>query len=230
MENHDDTAREIPKRMACPRLTDDQIRRITGLCFNYEPLSEPDAIFVFGTSCQHSELADAVLNVLSGSPEALLVLTGGRPDFADTLGNRNHAKAESEILRTELSARHDLSPFRILIETRSQNMRENVRFVADAISSHEIHRIAFLAHSFAMGRAAMTIRATLPTISVGGTVGLSLLVKGKHLRATNWSGDKLMRNIVWAEFLRIVRYSRRGDIAPCEKRGVIEDLTNQLRL
>jgi DUF218 domain len=194
-------------------------------------VTNPDAMIVFGTNVQHKELAATTAKALAATPRLALALTGGTPQYTDSASNTGHGiLAESDVLYAELAARMDLGLYPVFIDRLSRNTLENVMCVADFVRHQGASVVTFLSHSYAVGRSAMTIRAVLPGLAVGGSAGLSLLVDGQRLTANTWHGNKAMRDIVWGEFIRVVTYARRGDIDPGNTRVEIECLANQIGL
>lgn len=112
-------------------------------------------------------------------------VTSRMPRYVDNAGNGGHGVlAESDALYADLATRADRSRGPVFINRLSCNTLENVMFVADFIRDLGAPVVSFLSNSYAVGRSAMTIRAVLPGLAVGGCAGLSLLVDGKQRRQT----------------------------------------------
>lgn len=216
--------REIPKRASCPALdlADEDV--LTHLCFAQTPVANADLILVFGNNVQHAAQARHTAALCKAHPKAAIVLTGGQPEYSDSLGAKTKALAESDALRLELSKLVDLERRRVFLERRSANTRENVVFAADYIRGAEPKALVFLSQSFALGRSFMTIRAVLPEIAHVGSLGMDRKISHQELSRTTWHNHRELRDVVWGEFLRIVNYSRRGDIDPGEQSDTIDRL------
>lgn len=216
--------REIPKQPQCPVLDAADEEMLTRLCFCQTAVESADLIFVFGNNVQHDEQAKLTAALCQQHPQAPLVLTGGAPNYSDSLGENNVAVAESDALHQFLVHLADLRNRQVFIERRSQNTLENITFSADHIRSMGPKTVVFLSQAFALGRSAMTIRAVLPEIEVIGSLGMDRYVEGELLTSATWTGSSRLRQIVWGEFLRIVTYAARGDIDPGSYSQIIADL------
>lgn len=216
--------REIPKQPECPVLDAADEEQLTRLCFNQTAVESADLIFVFGNNVQHDEQARLTAALCQEHLEAALVLTGGAPNYADSLGGNHVAVAESDALQQRLVHLADLGNRQVFIERKSQNTLENVTFAADYIRSLRPETLVYLSQSFALGRSAMTIRAVLPEIAVIGSLGMDRYVDGELLTSATWTQSAKLRQVVWGEFLRIVTYSAQGDIAPGVHSQSIADL------
>ena len=204
--------REIPKQPQCPALDAADEETLTRLCFGQTAVDAADLIFVFGNNVQHDEQAKLTAALCQQHPQASLVLTGGAPNYSDSLGENNVAVSESDALHQSLMQVAELGNRQIFIERESRNTLENVAFAANYIRSIGPSKMVYLSQSFALGRSAMTIRALLPEITVLGSMGMDRYVEGELLTSATWTQSSRLREIVWGEFLRIVAYSARGDI------------------
>lgn len=222
--------REVPKRVACPQLTHEQMRDLTDICFNANNVENPDVIVVFGTNARHEELAETTIGLLERFPHAAIALTGGKPDYGDSLGIQHALLSESDVLCKILRDRADLRQRNFFIERESRNTLENILFISDFVKSIDARRLAFLSNSFSVGRSEMTIRSVLPHIDTGGMAGLHLQINGYSLTAETWHDHPSSRDIVWAEFMRIVLYSDKGDIDLGNKRQAVLNLARGLGL
>lgn len=204
--------REIPKQPQCPALVAADEESLTRLCFGQTAVEAADLIFVFGSNVQHDEQAKLTAALCQQHPQAPLVLTGGVPNYSESLGENNMAVSESDALHRSLVQVAELGNRQIFIERKSRSTLENVAFAANYIRSIGPKKMVYLSQSFALGRSAMTIRALLPEITVLGSLGMDRYVEGELLTSATWTGSAKLRQIVWGEFLRIVAYSARGDI------------------
>lgn len=204
--------REIPKQPQCPALDAADEETLTRLCFGQTAADAADLIFVFGNNVQHDEQAKLTAALCQQHPQAPLVLTGGAPNYSDSLGENNTAVSESDALHQSLMQVAELGNRQVFIERESRNTLENVAFAANYIRSIGPRKMVYLSQSFALGRSGMTIRAVLPEITVLGSMGMDRYVEGELLTSASWTGSSTLREIVWGEFLRIVAYSARGDI------------------
>jgi uncharacterized SAM-binding protein YcdF (DUF218 family) len=216
--------REIPKQPACPVLDAADEEQLTRLCFSQNAMETADLIFVFGNNVQHEEQARLAGFLCQRHPEAVLVLTGGAPNYSESLGDSRELMAESDALHQLLQRSVNLSNRKLFIERMSQNTRENVAFAAEYISATNPRSLVYLSQSFALGRSAMTIRAVLPEIAMIGSLGMERYVDGELLTSVTWTRSAKLRQVVWGEFLRIVTYSARGDIDPGSCSKTIEAL------
>ncbi|WP_373475236.1 YdcF family protein [Sphingorhabdus sp.] len=206
--------REIPKRPRCPALDPEDEEQLTELCFYLKLVDDADVIFVFGNNIQHNEQSRLVAAICQNHPRASLVLTGGKPNYSENLGDNRVSLAESEALYQSLAQSADVGDRNIFLERRSQNTLENVAFAANHIRSLVPKTMVYLSQSFAQGRSAMTLRAQLPEIVSVGSMGMDRTVEGELLTSSTWTQSAILRDVIWGEFLRMVTYSVRGDIDP----------------
>jgi uncharacterized SAM-binding protein YcdF (DUF218 family) len=216
--------REIPKQPQCPALDAADEETLTHLCFGQTAVDAADLIFVFGNNVQHDQQAKLTAALCQQHPEAPLVLTGGAPNYSDSLGGNNMAVSESDALHRSLVQVAELGSRQVFIERESRNSLENVAFAANYIRSIGPSKMVYLSQSFALGRSAMTIRAVLPEITVLGSMGMDRYVEGELLTSATWTESSKLREIVWGEFLRIVTYSARGDIDAGPHTSIIASL------
>ena len=198
----------IPREVEPPPLTTAVIGRITRCVFRPVATAPAEVVFVFGTiRARFDELARAWRD----GHVRRLVLAGGCGPGWDSYG-----MPIARGMRTELLAL-GVSPAAIVVQDRSQNTLEDVAFSLTLIGTGTTapDRLAFAAKPHHSGRCHLTLRRFFPDAELlfhplPATPG------GVAVDAATWHDDDAARARVYAEYLRIIAYSARGDIAAPE--------------
>ncbi len=202
--------REIEKEPDVPELSDEQIRSITNLCFRADDLLEPaDLIFVFGSSHHVQELACIISDLLSKKLSDKVFITGGRPDYIDS---RKIDKEESSLIFDYLD-RKLFKDVEFYSENKSTHTTENVTEALKVLDFSKYKKIIFIFKSHASGRGYLTLKKYLPeTKLIQLSYNASYHDGVEVIAKENWYKTDLGKKRVWGEYLRIKKYSERGDI------------------
>ena len=116
-------------------------------------------------------------------------------------------------MRDELIARGVPSDL-ILVQDRSTNTLEDVAFSLDVLEQHNIspESIAFLCKAHHSGRCLRTLRKFFPSQTLSPVTYLAKY-DGVEVSKEDWYQHKVSRGRVYGEYLRIIEYTRRADIA-----------------
>ena len=201
--------RSIPREVAVEGLSPEEIENITQTVFVPSDLHPAaDLLFIFGTSTIDGEVLESVVrNCQKGCfPKVLVTGLSGR--LYDETG-----KPVAHIMRDELIARGVPSDL-ILVQDRSTNTLEDVAFSLDVLEKHSIspESIAFLCKAHHSGRCLRTLKKFFPSQTL---VPITYVAKyeGVKISKADWYQHKVSRGRVYGEYLRIIEYTRRGDIA-----------------
>ena len=200
--------RSIPREVAVEDLSPEEIEHITQTVFVASESQPTDLLFIFGTSTIDNEILESVArDCLQGRfPKVLVTGLSGR--LYDETG-----KPLAIIMRDELIARGVPSDI-ILVQDRSTNTLEDVTFSLDVLKKHDFspESIAFLCKAHHSGRCLRTLRKFFPSQTLSPVTYLAEY-DGVKVSKADWYRHAVSRGRVYGEYLRIIKYSRRGDIA-----------------
>lgn len=198
----------IPRAVEPPPLDPGQLARIGRAVFCPPVTMAADVLLVFGTvRARFDGLARACRSGLYRR----VVLAGGRGPGWEHYGTEIARGMQGALAALGVDAA------RMLLQDRSHNTLEDVAFSLDLLAPAVPgpRRIAFASKAPHSGRCRLTLRRFFP--------GAELLAHhlppadgAPEIDPAAWWRDPEGRRRVYAEFLRIVEYSRRGDIAPPE--------------
>ena len=122
-------------------------------------------------------------------------------------------KPVAHIMRDELITRGIPSDV-ILVQDKSTNTLEDVAFSLDVLEKHDIspESIAFLCKAHHSGRCLRTLRKFFPSQTLSPVTYLAEY-EGIKISKEDWYQHEVSRGRVYGEYLRIIEYTRRGDIA-----------------
>ena len=195
----------IPREVDPPPLTADAVARIARCVFRPPATADAELLFVFGTiRARWDGVADSWRRGLFPR----LLLTGGcGPGWAA------YGVPIARGMRQELLAL-GVPPGRMAIQDRSQNTLEDVAFSLDLLGTGDAapKRLVYAAKPHHSGRCFLTLRRFLPDSELLYHP-LPSATGGVAIDVATWHDDRESRARVYAEYLRIIEYSARGDIA-----------------
>lgn len=200
-------SRSIPREVAVEDLSPEEIEHITQTVF-VAPESQPaDLLFIFGTSTIDSDALESVARDYQKGrfPKVLVTGLSGRL-YSET------GKPVAHIMRDELIARGVPADV-ILVQDRSTNTLEDVAFGLDVLKAYDIfpESIAFLCKAHHSGRCLRTLRKFFPSHTLSPITYLAEY-DGVKVSKEDWYQHEVSRGRVYGEYLRIIEYSKRGDI------------------
>ena len=201
--------RSIPREVAVEDLSPEEIEYITQTVFVVsESNQSADLLFIFGTSTIDSDALESVARDYQKGrfPKVMVPGLSGRL-YSET------GKPVAHIMRDELIARGVPSDI-ILIQDRSTNTLEDVAFSLDVLEKHDVspERIAFLCKAHHSGRCLRTLRKFFPSQTLSPITYLAEY-DGIKVSKEDWYQHEISRGRVYGEYLRIIEYTKRGDIA-----------------
>ena len=200
--------RSIPREVAVEDLSPEEIEHITQTVFVASESQPAELLFIFGTSTIDNEILESVArDCLQGRFSKVLV-TGLSGRLYDETG-----KPVARIMRDELIARGVPSDI-ILVQDRSTNTLEDVTFSLDILEQHNLspESIAFLCKAHHSGRCLRTLRKFFPSQTLSPVTYLAEY-EGVKVSKADWYKHPVSRGRVYGEYLRIIKYTERGDIA-----------------
>lgn len=200
--------RPIPREVTVEDLSPEEIERVTQTVF-VAPGSQPvDLLFIFGTSTIDSDALESVARDYQKGRFPKVMVTGLSGRLYSETG-----KPVAHIMRDELIARGVPSEI-ILVQDRSTNTLEDVAFSLDVLEKYSIFpkRIAFLCKAHHSGRCLRTLRKFFRSQILSPVTYLAEY-EGVKIAKEDWYQHEVSRGRVYGEYLRIIEYSRRGDIA-----------------
>ena len=200
--------RSIPREVIVEDLQPEGIKHITQTVFVTPDYQPADLLFVFGTSTIDSDALESVARDCQQDRFPKVMVTG--------LSGRLHSetgKPVAIIMRDELIARGVPSDL-ILVQDRSTNTLEDVAFSLDILKQHHISpkSIAFLCKAHHSGRCLRTLRKFFPSQILSPVTYLAEY-EGVKVSKKDWYQHEVSRGRVYGEYLRIIEYTKRGDIA-----------------
>ena len=201
-------SRSIPREVAVEDLSPEEIEGITQTVFIASQSQSADLLFIFGTSTIDNDVLKSVArDCLQGRFPKILV-TGLSGRLYDETG-----RPLAIIMRDELIARGVLSDI-ILVQDRSTNTLEDVAFSLDVLEKHDVspESIAFLCKAHHSGRCLRTLRKFFPSQTLS-PITYTAEYDGVKVSKEDWYQHEVSRGRVYGEYLRIIKYSKRGDIA-----------------
>lgn len=206
--------REVRRNFIAPFLSNEAVNALTRLFFKPEDaISKVDLLFIFGTTRQAKNCADAISNLLSKGISDTVLVTGGAPDY----DNKNSAKIKPRSDARRILKYINRSSFlntQFLHEDKSQNTLENVINGLKVIDFSRFSHVAYITKEVHALRGYLTLKKfvspnTYLLRHVYATIGRS----GKVIDKYNWHKSPEGVACIWGEFERIRLYGGRGDIA-----------------
>ena len=201
--------RPIPREVTVEDLSPEEIEGITQTVFVTSDLHPAaDLLFIFGTSTIDSDALESVARDCQRGRFPKVIVTGLSGRLYSETG-----KPVAHIMRDELIARGVPSEV-ILVQDRSTNTLEDVAFSLDVLEQHNIspESIAFLCKAHHSGRCLRTLRKFFPSQTLSPITYLAEY-DGVKVSKMDWYQHEVSRGRVYGEYLRIIEYSKRGDIA-----------------
>ncbi len=200
--------RSIPREVAVEDLSSEEIEHITQTVFVASESQPADLLFIFGTSTIDGEVLDSMARACQKGCFPKVMVTGLSGRLYSKTG-----KPVAHIMCDELIARGVPSDL-ILVQDRSTNTLEDVAFSLDVLEKHDIspESIAFLCKAHHSGRCLRTLRKFFPS-QILSPVTYIAAYDGVKIAEEDWYQHKVSRGRVYGEYLRIIEYTRRGDIA-----------------
>ena len=199
----------IPREVAVEDLSPEEIEGITQTVFvTSDPHPAADLLFIFGTSTIDGEVLESVARACLQDRFPKVLVTGLSGRLYDETG-----KPVARIMRDELIARGVPSDL-ILVQDRSTNTLEDVAFSLNVLEKHDIspESIAFLCKVHHSGRCLRTLRKFFPSQTLSPVTYLAEY-EGVKISKEDWYQHEVSRGRVYGEYLRIIKYTERGDIA-----------------
>ena len=200
--------RSIPREVAVEDLPPEEIEYITQTVF-VAPESQPaDLLFIFGTSTIDSDALESLARDCQQGRFPKVMVTGLSGQLYSETG-----KPVAHIMRDELIARGVPSDI-ILVQDKSTNTLEDVTFGLEVLRAYDIfpESIAFLCKAHHSGRCLRTLRKFFPSQTLSSITYLAEY-DGVKVSKADWYQHEVSRGRVYGEYLRIIEYTRRGDIA-----------------
>lgn len=204
LKNH-----SIPREVTVEDLSTVEIEGITQTVFVTSDLHPAaDLLFIFGTSTIDGEVLESVARDCQQKRFPKVIVTGLSGRLYSETG-----KPVAHIMRDELMARGVPSEL-IFVQDRSTNTLEDVAFSLDVLEKHDIspESIAFLCKAHHSGRCLRTLRKFFPSQTLSPVTYLAEY-EGVKVSKADWYQHEVSRGRVYGEYLRIIEYTRRGDIA-----------------
>ena len=198
----------IPREVVVEDLSQEEIEGITQTVFVVSEPQPTDLLFIFGTSTIDNEILESVARDCQQGrfPKVLVTGLSGRL-YSET------GRPVAIIMRDELIARGVPSDL-ILVQDRSTNTLEDVAFSLEVLEKNDIspESIAFLCKAHHSGRCLRTLRKFFPSQTLLPVTYLAEY-EGVKVSKADWYQHEVSRSRVYGEYLRIIEYTRRGDIA-----------------
>ena len=197
--------KEIPRNVAdLPSLSAEEIKEITDTVFIKPEIQKTDIMFIFGSS--QGDWQKVAQLFLQNLADKILIcgLTGNHQEIT--------GEPLSHMIKRELIKRGVPEHF-ILLQDRSTNTLEDVRYGKELLEKHNIYpaSILFVSKSHHSGRAVRTLKKFFPATKIYAFT-YDAIYNNTAVSRDNWWNVTEAKSRVYGEHLRIKRYSERGDI------------------
>lgn len=188
-----------------------EISLITDCCFRENDSNIPTVacIFVFGAATSLNELEHSVHGILTRNISSRILFTGGVHNYYEPTPYVVSAAKQMY----EVSRKYIPKTMEVLLEEKSSNTLENVLY-GSSLMREIPDSLCFISKSYHAGRAYLTLKKQFPNTEIFQHAFDAIEPKtGMLITRSNWHEKTETRLHVLEEFLRIEKYSRRGDIA-----------------
>ena len=208
-ETYADYLKNLPisREVEVESLRSDEIETITETVFVEPQLSPADILFIFGTSTFDDSILERIAHYAQQGFFTKVLVAGlvGRLYYET-------GKPLAHIMRDELVER-GVSADMFMVQDRSTNTLEDVQFSLDLLKSHgPPEHIAFVSKAHHSGRCLRTLKRFFAQQRLSA-ITYNADYEGVEVAKRNWYRQQVSRGRVYGEFLRIKKYSARGDIA-----------------
>ena len=198
----------IPREVAVKDLQPEEIEHITQTVFVAANPQPAGLLFIFGTSSIDNEILESLARECRQGHFPKVLVTG-------LSGRRYYQTGQplASIMREELITRGVPSDT-ILVQDKSTNTLEDVMFSLEVLEKHEIFpkSLAFLSKAHHSGRCLRTLRKFFPFQTLLPITYVAEY-EGVKVSKEDWYQHEVSGGRVYGEYLRIIEYTRRGDIA-----------------
>jgi hypothetical protein len=214
---------EIQRNPTAPFLSDEAINALTCLFFKQDNIiNKADLLFIFGTTRQAKNCANAAKNLLLKGVSDTVLITGGFPNFNDKNNKRGWGDSDAQQIFKNIDK--NLFPnTQFLHECMSQNTLENVTNGLKVIDFSHFSRVAYITSKVHALRGYLTLKKFISPHTrllrhTYATIGRS----GKNIDQNNWHMSREGITYIWGEFERIRLYGGRGDI-------LLDEIQNEVK-
>ena len=218
--------KEIERNPITPRLNAKAKELITKLCFRKDDkLKKVDGIFVFSSLVDIKKLAGMIEKILEKGISKKVFITGGViPDDRARDLKIKKGSIEADLLLEALNIER-FKDVRFYVEKKSLNTLENVTETLKIPEFKKCKSLLFIFKSHAAGRGYLTLRKFFQSAEIlQMTFNAKYERENKGISKTNWHSFAFAKSRVWGEYLRIEKYSSRGDI----ERNSVEELLDKI--
>jgi hypothetical protein len=205
----------IPNCPQPPPLSAAVIDEITEIVFGSpEPPRPCDLIFIFGGS--HPGVWIAGAEAYHAGLGSEIIATGGYKATAVRHHTWQHGtRPEALVIRAELVAR-GVPEQQIIVEDRSTNSLENVLFAQELYDFSTLTSILAVCRAHGVGRQCRTLRRHIsPSITLCAyPFATNVGREGAPVTRENWMTREDSLGGIFSNFLKIIKYGRKGDIEP----------------
>lgn len=199
------TIHPIPRNPEVPALSHATIRRIARLVFMPEDDSPSDLLFIFGSA--QGDWKRYARFITLGKARYAVVTGGVFPEyFAGTVSLAHNISVHL--------LRYGVRTEQIIRQDRSMNTKEDVEFSLAVLAESGIvpQSLTFASKAHHSGRCFLTLKKYFPTIPLKA-ITCHATYQGVTIRPHEWWQYPVSTSLVYGEYLRILAYSRKGDIA-----------------
>ncbi len=221
--------RSIPKEPELPTFTPAMIQALHSLCFvPIDWFQEPlDALMIFGTGHWYGEIGDYIGYLIPQLQfrHRLMIITGGRPQFEDSA---KIEVSESELIFDYLSTHYPdlIQGFTIHLESNSNSTKENiVNSLPHLTHLQPGDRLWYVMKAFASGRTLYGLRRFVPHLAISN---YSANYDHRADPDTWMNNPQIQSKIRW-EYLRIVEYSRIGNLDVSTVQDLLDTIAQELK-
>ncbi|MFH0952530.1 MAG: YdcF family protein [Patescibacteria group bacterium] len=197
--------KEISRNPQVPELSEKDVETIGSIVFASCKPTQSDILFIFGSSDINTKL----IQQLFEDGFAKFIIVNGK------LGRAYYEtkKTIAHLTRTKL-IEHGIPDEKIIVQDRSTNTLEDAQFSRQLLDDKKIPygKILFVCKSHHSGRGYRTLKKVFPKSELSCQT-YDISSDSFFVRSGDWWQKKIPRERVYGEYLRIQKYSARGDIA-----------------
>ncbi|NQU77336.1 YdcF family protein [Candidatus Falkowbacteria bacterium] len=201
---------EFPRLPKAPKLTKKDISILTDMIFVEDNIKKSDLIFVFGTS--HEEAHKVVLKANKINKDTTIIITGGVYYLASNKKWKEKRYTCHDRIK-ELLIKKGINPDLIIGHSRSSNTLEDILFAKKIFDFSKVRSILFISKAHHTGRCLRTLIKQLPGVKNFNSYSYNAIYNNQELSRKNWYKTAQGIKRVYGEYLRILEYSKKGDIA-----------------
>jgi uncharacterized SAM-binding protein YcdF (DUF218 family) len=202
----------IPKYLKVPNLTINQVKAITEIVFCEEQnLITSDVLFIFGSA--YPEAYQNALDLYNKGLVKNIVIYGGLSSSKQKHKDWIYGDKSEARLIFEKLAFYGIPLAKMFLEEKLINSKDNIIFSSEIYDFSKVKSLIFISQNYTAGRQYRTLKKYL-------SKGVRIMPYTYNIyfddettfNRHDWMKCRKSRELVFVEYLKILYYSRMGDI------------------